>query len=242
MSVQIQLRRGTEAEWAEADPVLALAEPGVATDTRVYKIGDGSTTWADLPSVAEADAAAMIAALRTELVDEVIPAEVQGAMGDHGITVDTSVGTRVFVGGVMVYGDTGWRDVRYLLPEHWEVRDVTQHRIEMKRENNTVHLVGRVAYVDDGENRSRGSGIPILNATPSGFGVHWIYQVLGPAAYYRGSQFNTATDQGLAYFAGAPSARFFDTDQAWSNNEGLGFNLTWHTSDSWPTSLPGTPA
>src|SRR5690625_972581 len=35
-----------------------------------------------------------------------LPAEARNALG---ITVDTTVGTRVFIGGVMVYGDTGWR-------------------------------------------------------------------------------------------------------------------------------------
>ncbi len=48
MSVTIQLRRGTAAEWALANPVLADGEPGVNTDDLSYKIGDGVTPWNSL--------------------------------------------------------------------------------------------------------------------------------------------------------------------------------------------------
>jgi hypothetical protein len=49
MAVQIQLRRGTAAEWTSANPVLALAELGIETDTDQFKVGDGSTQWNALP-------------------------------------------------------------------------------------------------------------------------------------------------------------------------------------------------
>lgn len=55
LKTRIRLRRGTAAEWAEANPVLLLAEPGVETDTNKMKIGDGETAWADLPYFAEAE-------------------------------------------------------------------------------------------------------------------------------------------------------------------------------------------
>ncbi len=44
----IKLRRDTAANWATADPVLALGEPGVETDTGKLKFGDGATVWASL--------------------------------------------------------------------------------------------------------------------------------------------------------------------------------------------------
>ena len=46
---RFQLRRGTTAEWADANPVLSAAEPGVDLDTGEQRIGDGVTAWADLP-------------------------------------------------------------------------------------------------------------------------------------------------------------------------------------------------
>jgi hypothetical protein len=45
----IQVRRGTTAEWAAANPVLAAGEPGLDTDTKQSKIGDGTSTWSALP-------------------------------------------------------------------------------------------------------------------------------------------------------------------------------------------------
>jgi len=43
----IQLRHGTAAEWATANPLLALGEPGTESDTHLMKVGPGH--WNDLP-------------------------------------------------------------------------------------------------------------------------------------------------------------------------------------------------
>jgi len=48
MPVQIQLRRGTAADWTSANPTLAAGELGLETDTAKYKIGTGSTAWSSL--------------------------------------------------------------------------------------------------------------------------------------------------------------------------------------------------
>lgn len=47
----IQLRRGTEASWEAANPVLVAGEPGFVTDLNRLKIGDGVTAWNDLDYV-----------------------------------------------------------------------------------------------------------------------------------------------------------------------------------------------
>lgn len=44
----LQLRRGTAAQWATANPTLAAAEAGFETDTGNLKYGDGSTSWNSL--------------------------------------------------------------------------------------------------------------------------------------------------------------------------------------------------
>ena len=50
MIAQIQMRRGTTAEWAAASPVvLAAGEMGLDTTIQKSKIGDGTTEWASLP-------------------------------------------------------------------------------------------------------------------------------------------------------------------------------------------------
>lgn len=48
MAVQIQLRNDTAANWTSANPVLAVGEFGLETDTSLFKIGDGSTAWTSL--------------------------------------------------------------------------------------------------------------------------------------------------------------------------------------------------
>ena len=48
MATRIKLRRATAANWTSANPILALGEPGLETDTRKIKYGDGSTTWNSL--------------------------------------------------------------------------------------------------------------------------------------------------------------------------------------------------
>jgi len=49
MSVLIQFRRDTAANWALANPVLASGEMGIETDTDQFKIGNGATPWNSLP-------------------------------------------------------------------------------------------------------------------------------------------------------------------------------------------------
>lgn len=51
MTVQIQERRDTAANWTSANPTLASGELGFETDTRKFKLGDGSTAWTSLAYV-----------------------------------------------------------------------------------------------------------------------------------------------------------------------------------------------
>ncbi len=59
MAVKIQIRRGTTAEWAAADPVVLMeGEIALDTDEQKFKIGDGATsfdtlTWATGPAGAD---------------------------------------------------------------------------------------------------------------------------------------------------------------------------------------------
>jgi hypothetical protein len=48
---QIQVRRGTAAQWTSANPVLASGEWGYETDTNKGKIGNGVTAWNSLAYV-----------------------------------------------------------------------------------------------------------------------------------------------------------------------------------------------
>jgi len=48
MSTRIQFRRGTEAEWTSADPILAEGELGLELDTGRFKVGVGTTSWENI--------------------------------------------------------------------------------------------------------------------------------------------------------------------------------------------------
>ena len=52
MSTLIKLRRDTAANWASADPVLQLGEPGYDTTNNELRIGDGTTAWSGLTPIA----------------------------------------------------------------------------------------------------------------------------------------------------------------------------------------------
>ena len=49
MAVQIQLRGGTLAEWTSANPIIAIREMVLETDTSQFKIGNGVDNYLDLP-------------------------------------------------------------------------------------------------------------------------------------------------------------------------------------------------
>ena len=48
----IQIKRGTAAEWLAANPVLALGELGLETDTNKLKAGNGTSSWYELQYIA----------------------------------------------------------------------------------------------------------------------------------------------------------------------------------------------
>ncbi len=45
----IQLRRATEHEWIELNPILRVGEPALSTDIYKLKIGDGKRHWSEIP-------------------------------------------------------------------------------------------------------------------------------------------------------------------------------------------------
>jgi hypothetical protein len=48
MATRMQQRRGTAAQWVQANPVLHTGEIGFETDTNQFKIGDGVNRWEDI--------------------------------------------------------------------------------------------------------------------------------------------------------------------------------------------------
>ncbi len=87
MAVQIQLRRGTAAEWSNINPILAAGEPGYETDTNKIKYGNGTTPWNLLPySAGGGGSGAEGPPGATGVTGATGPAGVDGATGPTGVT------------------------------------------------------------------------------------------------------------------------------------------------------------
>jgi hypothetical protein len=48
MATLIQIRRGTDAEWTSANPILSAGELALSTDLGTIKVGNGSSNWSSL--------------------------------------------------------------------------------------------------------------------------------------------------------------------------------------------------
>ena len=51
----IQLRRATEQEWIDHDPILRVGEPALSMDVYKLKIGDGIHQWHEIPYLTETE-------------------------------------------------------------------------------------------------------------------------------------------------------------------------------------------
>jgi hypothetical protein len=49
--VVLNIRSATQQEWEESQSILAISEPGYATDTHILKFGNGKDLWKDLPAL-----------------------------------------------------------------------------------------------------------------------------------------------------------------------------------------------
>lgn len=78
---RMQQRRGTAAQWTDANTILAAGEIGFETDTGYLKIGDGATAWDDLAYFKDASTlSAEIVGLAPEALDTL--QELSSALGD----------------------------------------------------------------------------------------------------------------------------------------------------------------
>ena len=141
--------------------------------------------------------------------------------GDNpAITVDTSVGTRVFVGDTMIHGDTGRRDIRATIVDPETI--AAGGRAWIQRTHNTV----RVSLYD--LSFSTSGTVRILMTLPSGF----------RPIDREGYSLSVSRQQNV-------EAVIFSTGLFVYGAPNLGgrvnATIAWGTADPWPTALPGTP-
>ncbi len=70
MAIRIQLRRDTAANWTSSNPVLRAGELGIETDTLKFKIGNGSSTWAQIVNYANVTDAGLSNSLSSYILAE----------------------------------------------------------------------------------------------------------------------------------------------------------------------------
>ena len=87
---RIRLRRDTEANWTAENPILLAGEMGVETDTRRYKVGDGSTAWSSLSYYIEGVA---VRGQISKMTDGTIDIVTQGVYVSTGLTATLDADT-----------------------------------------------------------------------------------------------------------------------------------------------------
>ena len=160
------------------------------------------------------------AALATPTSDGLMPATDKAKL--DGISLDTSVGTRVFVGGVMVYGSTGNRDIRQTLIRADTIKP--GGTALLGREGNRVNL-------------------SLYDIDPSGTGTVRITDTL-PIGFRPTARdaFTVSIISGATLRAVVMPTGLYVYQVPTDANNRLRETLSWTTLDPWPTTLPGTPA
>ena len=109
MAINIQLRRGTAEEWSTVNPVLALAEMCIETDTDLFKIGNGIDVWNDLPYGGlrgYVGSAGFTGSIGGMVVDNVVYVSKSGDDLNDGLALNTSKLTIKAAVEIATYGTT----------------------------------------------------------------------------------------------------------------------------------------
>ena len=138
--------------------------------------------------------------------------------------IDTTVGTRVFAGDTMIYGDTGWRNVK---------NANYTGSLAVRRVGEMVMVrLNALAPPED-------VVLPTVVNLPAGFKSAG--RVVGAITKSNslGTQGRLWIEGGLVRVVVGTGAKI--DDPFTPNHQYTGVE-TFPTSDPWPTSLPGTPA
>ena len=172
-----QLRRGTSAEWEAVNPILRVGEPGFATDTNVFKIGDGKTPWKDLKG-------AVVQVRRNNLYNYEKDQDTFIPMDGEICLVDTpDAGLRVKVGdGVSTFRELDYADTvieKGYFADGSFYRD-SQHTKEIATNTNMLYVdlaTAKLCIYDGSEYFVVTPDVPV--ATEESAGIMKLYKGLG---------------------------------------------------------------
>lgn len=158
---------------------------------------------------------------------------------NQAVRVDTTVGTRVFAGDQMIYGDTGRRalaswdaegNITGNMPEGLIPSPGTDGYVVIRRENNLVTM-----YIRGGEASGRTVAVRDLPVGFSADGDTWELTFC---------RVGTHTDAKTAVVRLGASHATFRGIEPGDQFGGSQYHVVfrWSPADAWPPSLPGTPA
>lgn len=136
-------------------------------------------------------------------------------------------------GWTVLYGDTGWRDIKTLLDPFWD----RTSNLQLRRINRVVYLRSHGLKVGDNPTGAHAVLKRILkeNMFPNGFHnsgwgtAHGFVNV-------NGVQLGTIYSQSDTFDLAIRAIPGYDT---WTKGESCSFNLSYVTENDWPTVLPG---
>ena len=139
-------------------------------------------------------------------------------------------------GWTVLYGDTGWRDVKSLLDPFWD----STSDIQLRRIGKTVYLRSSSLKVGDNPTGARSTlktlfgkdGMP-LGFRNNGWGT--AHGVVNIGGYQFGAVYSHQATHDFA-IRGVPGAG------NWTKGDACSFNLSCVTENDWPTTLPGRGA
>lgn len=100
---RVRARRGTAAAWTAANPVLGFGEIGVETDTRRFKVGDGTLAWSALSYYLEG---VLVRGQASKMTSGTISIATSGTYQSTGLTatLDTTTNYNVTLGTSNLFG------------------------------------------------------------------------------------------------------------------------------------------
>ena len=173
-----------------------------------------------------------------EYVDDTSTSAANSAVS-KAFRVDTSVGTRVFVGDQMIYGDTGRRalaswdaegNITGNMPEGLIPTPDTPGHVVIRRENNLITL-----YIRGGEASQNTVVVRSL-----GFGYSPVAETW-ELAFCRVGTFTDRKTALVRLGAGHITFTGVSPGDKFGNHQ-YHVVMRWAPVDDWPTGLPGTPA
>jgi hypothetical protein len=136
VTTQIQIRRGTAAQWTAANPVLAEGELAAELDTGKYKIGNGSTAW---NSLGYSSGTQGIQGVKGDTGDTG-PQGLQGIQGVKGDTGDVSLnGTQTLTNKTVTFAENTLTGVQPLLVSGTNIKTI--NNVSLLDSGNITTLV-----------------------------------------------------------------------------------------------------